>query len=86
MAFSSTGLLYGPYLNMKSVEIRDDDIDSVWPNSVLPEEQVYRIDQAFHPIEFRKFVLQSPILNGNDFFYNWGRELERFAEIIRTIL
>jgi len=85
MSFSSTGLLYGPYLNMKSVEIRDHDINSVWPNSILPEEQVFEIDQAFHPIEFSEFLIQSPVLNGNDFFYNRDREMERFAEIIRTI-
>ena len=86
MSFSSTGLLYGPCLNMKSVEIRENDIDSVWPNSILPKEQVYEIDRSFHPIEFREFVLQSPIVNGNDFFYNHGRELERFSEIIRTLI
>lgn len=86
LSFSSTGLLYGPYLNMKSIEIRDDDINSVWPNSILPEEQVYKIGRIFHSTEFREFVLQSPILNGDDFFYNRGKELERFAEIISTTL
>jgi hypothetical protein len=86
ISFSSTGLLYGPYLNIKSIEVRDDDIDSVWPNSILPEEQVYNIGRFYHPIEFREFVRQSPIPNGDEIFYNRGRELERFDEIVHTIL
>lgn len=85
ISFSSTGLLYGPYLNMKSIEVRDDDIDSVWPNSILPKKHVYNIGRSFHPTEFREFVRQSPTPNGNDFFYNRGGELERFAEIVRAI-
>ncbi|MFC1815081.1 hypothetical protein ACFL0M_03880 [Thermodesulfobacteriota bacterium] len=86
MSFSSTGLLYGPYLNMKSIEIRDDGINSVWPNSILPSQQVYKIGQAFHPIEFREFVLESPVINGEEVFYNRGHELERFVEFISTTL
>ena len=70
MSFSSAGLLYGPYLNIKSIEIRDDDIDSVWPNSILPKEQVCKIGKAFHSIEFGEFVLQSPVLDGEEVFYN----------------
>ena len=86
MSFSSTGLLYGPYLNIKSIEIRDNDINSVWPNSILPGEQVYKIGKAFHPIEFKEFILHSPVLNSKEVFYNRGRELKRFAEFINTIL
>lgn len=86
MAFSSTGLLYGPYLNMKAIEIRDEAINAVWGGTVLPPEQVYQIGDNFKANEFNEFVAESPTLNGEDVFYNWNCELEGFAEFLNTII
>lgn len=82
MSFSSTGLLYAPYLNKKAVEIRDEMINSVWSSSVLPKEQVYTIGQHFNSSEFSDFVLNTPILNGESVFHNWGSEYKDFDNFL----
>lgn len=79
MSISSSALLYGPYLNMKAVEIRDKSIDSVC-NSVLPEKNVFRIDDSLKPADLRNFINNSIRLDGRDIFYNWLREEERLGD------
>ena len=86
MAFNSTALLYGPYLNKKAIEIRDKKINSVWGDTVLPSEQVYQIGEEFNPHEFTEFVLDSKILKGEEVFYNWGCELKAFSECLGEII
>jgi hypothetical protein len=86
MAFSSTGLLYGPYLNMKAIEIRDRAIDSVWGETVLPREQVYQIGDRFNSKEFSDFITSSKLLKGKNVFYNWGVELESFSQYLESYL
>ncbi len=85
MAFNSTALLYGPYLNKKAIEIRDQKINSVWGDTVLPREQVYQIREEFNPHEFTEFVLGSRILKREEVFYNWGCELKAFSECLSEI-
>jgi hypothetical protein len=82
MAFSSTGLLYAPYLNRKAVEIRDETINSVWGGTVLPSEQVYQIGKEFNHSEFSSFVLESRILSQEEVFYNYSNELKSFSEFL----
>lgn len=82
VSFSSTGLLYGPYLNKRAIEIRDDSINSVWGGNILPSEQVYHIGQEFNSIEFREFVMQSQVIEGQDVFYNWGSELDALSNFL----
>jgi len=86
MSFSSTGLLYAPYLNMKAIEIRDKKINSVWGENILPKEQVYQIVDSFNPNEFIDFVEQSPILQHEEVFYNWQLELETFTEYLHGLI
>ncbi len=86
MAFSSTALMYGPYLNMKAVEIRDEAINAEWGGTVLPPEQVYQIKGEFNPDEFCDFVANVPTLKGEDVFYNYGRELEAFGDFLETLI
>ena len=86
IAFNSTGLLYGSYLNKKAIEIRDPKINSVWGNTVLPSEQVYQINDVFDSEDFSQFVLESPILKGKNVFYNWGYELKAFSECLSGII
>lgn len=82
MAFSSTGLLYAPYLNKKAVEIRDETINSVWGGSVLPSEQVYQIGKEFNHSEFSDFVLESQLMRQEEVFHNYGNELKYFSEFL----
>jgi hypothetical protein len=86
ISFSSTGLLYAPYLNMKAVEIRDKKINSIWGENILPEKQVYQIVGDFNPNEFIDFVEQSPILQHEVVFYNWQSELETFTEYLHGLI
>ena len=86
MGFNSTALLYGPYLNKKAIEIRDRQINSVWGGTVLPKKQVYQIEEEFNPDELTEFVLNSPILKGEEVFYNWGFELKAFSEYLSEII
>lgn len=85
ISFSSTGLLYGPYLGMRALEIRDRAINSVWGETVLPSEQVYQICEEFDPDDFSKFVKESRHFKKQEFFYNWGSEFESFANCLNTI-
>lgn len=86
MSFSSTGLMYGPYLGMRAIEIRDETINSVWGGTVLPSKQVYQIGEDFEPDDFSKFIANSRILNGQEVFHNWGSELESFTQYLNTIV
>ena len=86
ISFNSTGVLYAPYLNKKAIEIRDRQINSVWGGTVLPREQVYQIEDVFDAEDFSQFVLESPILNGESVFYNWGNELQAFSESLSKII
>ncbi|WP_019503769.1 hypothetical protein [Pleurocapsa sp. PCC 7319] len=86
ISFNSTGVLYAPYLSKKAIEIRDQKINSVWGGTVLPSEQVYQIEDVFDAEDFSQFVLESPILNGKNVFYNWGNELEAFSESLSKIV
>lgn len=86
MSFSSTGLLYGPYLGMRALEIRDRTINSLWEESVLPSEQVYQIGEEFDPDDFSKFVAESQFFNKQELFYNCGSELESFSKYLSTII
>lgn len=86
ISFNSTALLYGPYLNKKSIEIRDQKINSVWGSSVLPSKQVYQINEVFDSQDFCQFILDSPVLKGNSVFYNWGHELKTFSDYLKSIV
>ena len=86
ISFNSTGILYGPYLNKKAIEIRDPKINSVWGDTVLPSEQVYQINNVFDSKDFSQFILESPILQGKNVFYNWGDELKAFSEYLGEII
>jgi hypothetical protein len=82
ISFNSTGALYGPYTNIKAIEIRDPQLNSVWSNSVLPKEQVYQIQEKFDKHEFQEFFRNSPTLTGNQVFYNWKQELTTFNQFL----
>jgi hypothetical protein len=84
MSFNSTGVLYGPYLNMRAIEIRDKAINSVWGNSVLPNQQVYQVEGEFDSRDFKDFVVNSPTLLGEKVFYNWKNELSEFSRFISS--
>lgn len=86
ISFNSTGVLYGPYLNKKAIEIRDQKINSVWGETVLPKEQVYQIKSTFDAKEFSRFVLESPTLKGKNVFYNWADEPKAFFECLSKIV
>lgn len=86
MSFNSTALLYGPYTNKKAVEIRDRSINSVWGSTVLPNKQVFQIDEKFDPDDFSKFILNSQLLEGEKVFYNHGRELTAFSDCLSKII
>ncbi|GAB4236115.1 MAG: hypothetical protein Kow00121_63490 [Elainellaceae cyanobacterium] len=85
LSFNSTGLLYGPYLNKKAIEIRDASINSVWGNPVLPSEQVYQIGEQFQPNDFRRFVLEAPTVPGEAVFHNWRCELPAFSKFLSEL-
>lgn len=86
ISFNSTGVLYGPYLNKKAIEVRDQKINSVWGSTLLPSQQVYQISDVFDSEDFSQFVLESPILKGKNIFYNWGNELKAFSECLSKIV
>jgi hypothetical protein len=86
LSFSSTGLLYGPYLNMKAIEVRDKKINSVWGDNILCKEQVYQIVDNFNTDEFIDFVEHCPIVRHDDVFYNWQLELESFTEYLNDLI
>lgn len=85
MSLSSTGLLYGPYLGMRAIEIRDAKINSVWGGTVLPHDQVYQIDQELDPENLKEFILDLDPSGSHKRFYNHRCELKAFSKIISDI-
>jgi len=84
ISFSSTGLLYGPYLNKKVIEIRDENIDNTW-DRILDDKNVFYTDiNNFNNEAFEDLVQSSEPINGDEFFYNFKNELNKdtLSEII----
>jgi hypothetical protein len=82
IAFSSTGLLYAPYLGLNGIEIRNEEIDSVWGETVLPNESVLHINKEKDWSKLRELILRKNFPRGNEVFYNWKDETQSFATFI----
>lgn len=76
ISFSSTGLMYGPYLNKKAIEIRDAAINATWGGSVLPETHVYSHEGNWDEKQFEAFFENAPPLLGCNIFCNYQKELD----------
>jgi len=84
MSMSSTGLLYGPYLGIKSLEIRDEKINSVWRSSILPSSNVINISE-FNSITVLK-KLRDQKIEANSLFFNYQNESYGIKKIIDEIV
>ena len=82
ISFSSTGLLYAPYLGLNAIEIRDKEIDSVWGETVLPDQSVLHINKEEDWNKLRELIVRKNFPRGNEVFYNWNNESQSFATFI----
>jgi hypothetical protein len=85
VGFSSTGLLYAPYLGLRGIEIRDRTVNSVWGENLLPDDHVYYIDKEFDENDFNEFINNTVnLLNAEKYFYHYRKE-RNFSDLLSIL-